>query len=228
MKKLIVVLLLSSMMPLCAMGDGVITGVMGDTPSPVRRPQGLEMSKNSRGGSRSDDEGSSGRASFPFEGDSRSHSDDEKSLMNAAKTVFLRVTKALDTEALDSVTPDGEEEKKDGERAVSPASEDEADIIEGLDSPVSSRGGGGGGGVSRVSAENAPVITKWYNPKSPVLRIAAPTSFAAIIIGGYLTRRHVKVQRALGKPTIFDRMWSKSKQWKKRAENLIRREKKQA
>lgn len=51
----------------------------------------------------------------------------------------------------------------------------------------------------------------WTMPKHPWLTVLAPTSLASIIMGGYLTRRHIQRQRALGKPTIFDRMWKKSK-----------------
>ncbi len=99
--------------------------------------------------------------------------------------------------------------------------------VEGA-APVSPPGeslGGGGGASSRVPAGNASPISKWYSPKSPVLRIVAPTSLVAIIMGGYLTRRHVKKQRALGKPTVFDRMG----QWvQQRYRGLVRSPKKPA
>ncbi len=56
----------------------------------------------------------------------------------------------------------------------------------------------------------------------PVLGKVAGVTFGAFVIGG-LTHRHVRTRRAQGKPTIFDRMWSTSKQWKKKAERLVRR-----
>ncbi len=56
----------------------------------------------------------------------------------------------------------------------------------------------------------------------PVLGKVAGVTFGAFIIGG-LTHRHVEKQRALGKPTIFDRMRQWRQQWKEKAERLVRR-----
>ena len=56
----------------------------------------------------------------------------------------------------------------------------------------------------------------------PVLGKVAGVTFGAFVIGGF-THRHVRTRRAQGKPTIFDRMWSTSKQWKEKAERLVRR-----
>jgi len=58
--------------------------------------------------------------------------------------------------------------------------------------------------------------------QSPVLGKVAGVTFGAFVIGG-LTHRHVRTRRAQGKPTVFDRMWNKSKEWKKKAERLVRR-----
>ncbi len=58
--------------------------------------------------------------------------------------------------------------------------------------------------------------------QSPVLGKVAGITFGAFVIGGF-THRHVRTRRAQGKPTIFDRMWSTSKEWKKKAERLVRR-----
>ncbi len=56
----------------------------------------------------------------------------------------------------------------------------------------------------------------------PVLGKVAGVTFGVFVMGG-LTHRHVRTRRAQGKPTIFDRMWSTSKQWKEKAERLVRR-----
>ncbi len=65
----------------------------------------------------------------------------------------------------------------------------------------------------------------WRNPPASFLKITVPASITAFVVGGlgYITHRHVKKQRALGKPTVFDRMRSTSKQWKKKVERLVRR-----
>ena len=84
--------------------------------------------------------------------------------------------------------------------------------------------GGGGGAASRVPVENSSPSSKWWKPKSPVFRIAVPATLGAIMIGG-LARIHVKKQRALGKPTVFDRMG----QWvQQRYRGLVRSPKKPA
>ena len=192
MKKLCAILLLSLALPLCAMegsppparpsviegmdqvsrggdGGGVVTGIVGQTPSPVR-PQGLSMSPKTQLGS---------------------------------QALLFPDGKEPSAPAFPSAeNGDAEADKRSKSPSPSPAPAEEAG--------------------------NASPISKWYSPTSPVFRIMAPTSLAAIIMGGYLTRRHVQRQRALGKQTVFDRMWSKSKQWAKKAERLVHRENKQA
>ncbi len=216
MKKLVAILLLSFTLPLCAMeetmeaaaeyhsdgsgsgsdGDGdVITGISGMTPSPAR-PQGLRMS----GSSHLDPQ--------------ELFRDDE---VEPTDPVLAAVSKVLDAAAAVvkgvapvtvAVDPSPSPAASPAPATVDPTSE-EGGVIEALDGQVSPQGeglGGGGSASPRVPVENSSVSHRWYSPKSPVLRIVAPTSLAAIIVGGYLTRRHVEKQRALGKPTVFDRM----------------------
>ncbi len=220
MKKLVAILLLSFTLPLCAMeaaedGSGSdrgkevvpVIGIMGMTPSPAR-PSALRMSKGSKGN----------QLLRPL------FQDDE---VEPTDPVLATVSKVLDVAAAAvGALVSGGEGAVSAPATMDLAREDENRIGD-RDAPVSppneSRGGGGGAS-SRVPVENASPISKWYSPKSPVFRIVAPATFGAIIIGG-LTRRHVKKQRALGKPTVFDRMG----QWvQRRYRGLVRSPKKPA
>ncbi len=153
-------------------------------------------------GARSDDDVEYGKGRHKFRADGQAHSEGEGPLSPAS-------------------------EERDGREEASVGAPVPASAVEGA-APVSPSGeslGGGGGASSRVPVENSSVSHRWCNPKSPVFRIVAPPGLAAIIVGAYLARRHVKKQRALGKPTVFNRMG----QWvQQRYRGLVRSPKKPA